>query len=82
MTKDAIRHVLGEKGWAWLERVVGPFVRSGDATDQWFRIVMNKETTKIIDALGPSELQVLEISGDYGTGLTVQDVHLTGVSGV
>ena len=49
----------------WLKRVVGPFVRSGDANDQWFRIVMNQETIKIVDALGPSQLQVLEISGNY-----------------
>ena len=35
---------------------VGPFVRSGDATNQWFRVVMNKETSKLIDTLGPSGL--------------------------
>ena len=65
MTKDVIHHAVGEKGWAWLKRVVGPFVRSGDATNQWFRVVMNKETSKLIDTLGPSGLQVLEISGNY-----------------
>jgi SAM-dependent methyltransferase len=65
VTKDVIRNVVGDKGWAFLKRVVGPFVRSGDATNQWVRIVMNRETSKMIDALGPSGLQVLEISGNY-----------------
>jgi SAM-dependent methyltransferase len=35
---------------------------------QWLRVVMNRETRALVDALGPSGMKALEISGyDWGT---------------
>jgi SAM-dependent methyltransferase len=32
---------------------------------QWGRLVMNRETRKLVDGLQPDKLKVLEVSGDY-----------------
>jgi SAM-dependent methyltransferase len=36
----------------------------GTTDEQWVRVVMNRETRKMIEALGPANLSVLEVSGD------------------
>lgn len=37
--------------------------RDAEASDQWARIVMNRETRRMVERLSPGELDVLEISG-------------------
>jgi SAM-dependent methyltransferase len=46
-----------------LSRLVAPYRWTGDATNQWLRIVMNRETDRLVESLNPSGLKVLEISG-------------------
>lgn len=46
-------------------RAVGRVLNRGDAgaSDQWARVVMNRETRQIVEQLSPHELDALEISG-------------------
>jgi SAM-dependent methyltransferase len=37
----------------------------GDGSRHWVRIVMNRETRKLVESVQPHELNVLEISGQY-----------------
>ena len=38
---------------------------------QWGRLVMNRETRKLVEGLGPERLKVLEVSGDYWGSLGI-----------
>jgi hypothetical protein len=51
--------------WQFLRKIAGPFVLSGMESDQWLRIVLNRETDGLIAALGPGNLRALEISGTF-----------------
>jgi SAM-dependent methyltransferase len=44
--------------------LIKPYVASGNRNDQWLRRVMNQETRKLVAALSPETLDVLEISGN------------------
>ncbi len=56
---------LSSPRWQWLNRIVGPWVWSGHAHNQWMRVVMNRELDRIISELTPSNLKTCEISGRY-----------------
>jgi len=45
-------------------RLIGPYLLSGDPHNQWLRIVMNRETRKLVESLDPGTRKALEISGD------------------
>lgn len=60
--KTYFKNIL--KNSALFRQVVGPFVFAGDHRNQWLRVVMNRETGKIVESLEPAKLSVLEISGD------------------
>ena len=47
-----------------LKRLAAPFVLSGGPTDQWARVVMNRETVKLLDGAEPKGRTTLEISGE------------------
>jgi len=49
----------------FLPKFIRPFVASGRGAEQWLRIVMNRETEKLVQSLDPGTLKVLEISGDF-----------------
>jgi SAM-dependent methyltransferase len=68
-----VRSVLGR-----VRRSVGPLARSVDerlfpeatsATDQWQRVVMDREVNRFLRKLGPAGLTAVEISGDAKAGL-------------
>jgi SAM-dependent methyltransferase len=46
-----------------LRNFIRPFFATGSGGEQWLRIVMDQETTKLVSALNPGTLKVLEISG-------------------
>ncbi|QEL18031.1 methyltransferase domain-containing protein [Limnoglobus roseus] len=58
-----LQRTLVSPRWQWLNRLIGPFVWSGDEHSQWLRVVMNRETRKLVDGLNPGSLKALEISG-------------------
>jgi SAM-dependent methyltransferase len=60
--QQRIKQIL--KNSAVFQKFVGPYVYAGNHSNQWLRVVMNRETRKIVDGLNPSQLSVLEISGD------------------
>jgi SAM-dependent methyltransferase len=47
-----------------VRRAIRSVIKTGTKNEQWARVVMNQETRKLIDNLGPSSLKVLEISGN------------------
>lgn len=49
-------------GYGVLRDVYNRLTGAGDT--HWVRVVMNRETQRLIEALGPDELDALEISGD------------------
>jgi hypothetical protein len=63
--QDYLRRTLYSPRWQFLRRFLEPYVLSGNEHNQWLRIVMNRETRKLVESLGPSRLKVLEISGNY-----------------
>lgn len=58
-----LERTLCSPRWQWLNRLVGPYVWSGDERNQWMRVVMNAELEKRIAGLNPSTLKACEISG-------------------
>lgn len=46
-----------------LVRLVAPYVISGGPSNQWLRVVMNRETFELIRQLEPQHRKTLEISG-------------------
>ena len=58
-----LERTLSSPRWQWLNRLVGPFVWSGEPGNQWLRVVMNRETEKLVAGLNPPTLKALEISG-------------------
>lgn len=64
LRKTAAR-ILRHPGMRWVRQWVGPFVESGDGTQQWLRVVMNREVEKLIHGLNPSVRSALEVSGTY-----------------
>lgn len=59
-----LQRTLSSPRWQWLNRLIGPFVWSGGPDNQWLRIVMNRETEKLVAGLKPETLKALEISGN------------------
>jgi len=54
--------------------VVKSLIKIGARDEQWSRVVMNRETMKLISDLKPESLKVLEISGDaWGNRLPFKD---------
>jgi SAM-dependent methyltransferase len=58
-----LERTLSSPRWQWLNRIVGPFVWSGHAHNQWMRIVLNRELDRLVHELEPSTLKACEISG-------------------
>ena len=52
-------------GYSILRRVYKLFSAFGPTNEDWARVVMNRETRKIILSLQPNKLKALEISGKY-----------------
>ena len=52
-------------GYSILRRVFKSFSAFCPTNEDWARVVMNRETRKIIQSLQPNKLKALEISGKY-----------------
>jgi SAM-dependent methyltransferase len=61
--RNLILRQMNSPRWQWLRRWIGPFVLSGDETNQWLRVVMNQATDSLVQSIEPSKLTALEISG-------------------
>lgn len=62
--RNYIHQTLLSPRWQPLRRLIAPYVLDGTAETQWLRTVMNRETSRLVEALDPGTLNVLEISGD------------------
>jgi SAM-dependent methyltransferase len=60
-----VKRLLYSPRWKLARKILGPLVLSGMESDQWFRIVLNRETERLISDMGPAKLRVLEISGTF-----------------
>ena len=47
----------------WRSRIMAVLRLLGFRDEQWVRVVMNRETLKLVEAIQPAQLDVLEISG-------------------
>jgi hypothetical protein len=64
MMRNYLLRLMHSPRWKFLRPVIGPHLLSGSPQEQWLRIVLNRETRRIVDGLEPQKLSVLEISGD------------------
>lgn len=62
--RNYIKKLLHSPRWQFLKPVLGPYVLTGTPDNQWLRIILNKETQRIVDSLEPGKLKALEISGE------------------
>ncbi len=60
-----LERTLSSPRWRWLNRLVGPFVWSGHAHNQWMRVVLNRELDRLVAGLNPAALKACEISGRF-----------------
>lgn len=60
---NAVRTAFRHPQLRLLRKVIRPFLGRAVGSEQWLRIVMDRETEKLINSLNPSSLNVLEISG-------------------
>lgn len=60
-----LERTLSSPRWQWLNRIIGPWVWSGHAHNQWMRVVMNRELDQLVMELKPNQLKACEISGRY-----------------
>jgi SAM-dependent methyltransferase len=60
-----LQRTLSSPRWQWLNKLVGPFFFTGGPEDQWLRVVMNRETAKLIAGIEPQSKSALEISGHH-----------------
>jgi SAM-dependent methyltransferase len=61
----ATPHVVRLKRWLQSLPVLSSFIGHGGPYNQWGRVVMNRETLKLIEGCNPGRLKVLEISGSF-----------------
>ena len=59
---------------------IRPFVNRiiGKEDVAWSRVIMNQETTKLIESLNPPNLDVLEISGEFGKRFNFKSYKVVG----
>lgn len=62
--KDYLRRTLFSQRWQFLRPYLGPYVLPAGPSEQWLRVVMNREVEALVRGLGPARLSVLEISGN------------------
>jgi len=60
MIETARRILRTLPGSSWLRKIY----QIGMTSEQWARVVMNRETRKLVTSLHPEQLRMLEISGD------------------
>lgn len=63
--KKYVRRTLNSPRWQFLRPWLAPYVLSGGADEQWLRVVLNRETERLISALHPDTVSALEISGTH-----------------
>ncbi|HVL15177.1 MAG TPA: methyltransferase domain-containing protein [Gemmata sp.] len=64
MMRNYLLRLMHSPRWQFLRRWIGPYLLNGGPYEQWLRIVMNRETERLVHGLNPSRLSALEVSGD------------------
>lgn len=62
--RNYLMRLINSPRWQFIRPWLRPYLTSGGPQEQWARIILNKETKKIVSSLNPENLSALEISGD------------------